>query len=353
MEQSVRSDLIVFDWFSFTTTEFNDIIKYNKNDMDKRDMWFFDFCLRMGLDPFGWQLIRGAHGYKQRFWRDNISVHFDGSEQQGVWVEFSGQGCRVFETESLLSWEQLFEYVRSINGHVTRLDVAFDDHTGVLPMDRILLDAMQGHYVSKLSRVDIFHQFKNRIDAGSSVEVGKGGKVVLRVYDKARERGITDGSHWIRVEFQLRDDRATLFLAQLGTRPIGDLFAGLVFNYFRFLTPDPNDSNMARWEMTEYWADLLEGAKRVSVYSRVEREYNVDHFEEVTFHQFGNMIDCAMQGYGYDRFMQLLNSRRSKPNPKYAGLLPQIWETEAARAEEKYHRQELYREFNETLREKG
>ena len=47
-----------------------------------------------------------------------------------------GQGCRDFETFGKGDW-WLFEFIRLTGGTVTRLDIAYDDFSGVLPLRTI------------------------------------------------------------------------------------------------------------------------------------------------------------------------------------------------------------------------
>ena len=52
-----------------------------------------------------------------------------------------------------------------------------------------------------------------RSSGGISGQIGSPkSKILVRIYDKAAERGFTDGRHWVRVELQLRDKRAGEFL---------------------------------------------------------------------------------------------------------------------------------------------
>ena len=61
----------------------------------------------------------------------------------GVAVEMSGQGCRTFETLSTLEtdamkkWRKLFDFIRSFGLKITRLDVAYDDHSGILDIGEV------------------------------------------------------------------------------------------------------------------------------------------------------------------------------------------------------------------------
>lgn len=107
--EDARDNLILFDWFSFTTTKFSvdELISFT-------GLSNCDFVTS----------LKGARGYRRKYYFDGINIHFDGREDMGVWFEMSGQGCRVFEEHSSLSWAQLFTFVLQHGCHITRLDVA-------------------------------------------------------------------------------------------------------------------------------------------------------------------------------------------------------------------------------------
>ena len=74
---------ILIDWLSITSKR-----------MQPEDMMEL-----IGITE-GWQLMdRGIRGYGMRSYNGAISIHF-GGVQDNVWCEFSGQGCRTFESES-------------------------------------------------------------------------------------------------------------------------------------------------------------------------------------------------------------------------------------------------------------
>lgn len=168
----------------------------------------------LGLDHpnIVWEQVKGAHGYRDRLYWESISIHYNGSEDMGVWLEMSGQGCRAFETySSHKSFEILFEEVldNPEDLNITRLDLAFDDHEGILDIDQICNDAWARNYISRSQALDVHYSTD-----GNSVTFGKrASEILVRIYDKAAERGFDDGRHWIRVEIQLRRERARAFLA--------------------------------------------------------------------------------------------------------------------------------------------
>lgn len=307
----------------------------------------------IGMESVTWDTIKGAHGYKDRLYYNCISIHYNGSPDQGVWLEMSGQGCRAFETLGHGDYEHLFRIVKDAGDQmkITRLDVAFDDHTGILDIDEIIRDTLSGYYVAKAKSWECIQSSK-----GTSVIIGsRQSPVLIRIYDKAAERGYKEGStrgdtsplvksmpprgpqsaetnpapaganqminqnHWIRVELQLRDERCMQFIYQ--QYDIGETFAGVLLNYLRYVDLDESDTNKWRWPMTDYWCNLVGEACRISIYSKPGISYNLLNCENFVFNQAGNAINALLQVYDVDTFLQKLRERNSRPNPKYTQMV--------------------------------
>lgn len=147
-------------------------------------------------------------------------------------------------------------------------------------------------------------------------------EILVRIYDKAMERGYTDGRHWIRVELQLRRERAAAFLQR--TEPIGERFAGVLANYLRFIDePNGFDSNRWRWPMKPYWEKLLDGASRIRLYEKPGSDYNMINLENFVFKQAGNAIYTYLETHTMEQFLEGLRSRGTQLSPKYKSLLAQ------------------------------
>lgn len=278
-----------------------------------------NFIEMLGLSDTGitWQNMKGAHGYRDRLYWECISIHYNGTEDMGTWMELTGQGCRAFETYGSGNYEFLFDEVRANPGemNLTRLDVAFDDDEGILDIDLLAEDTKRLDFVSRFSDYQVIWGSKGiTINHGSMKS-----EIFLRIYDKAKERGFDDGRHWIRVELQLRRQRALAFVDSLGT--VGDRFAGVLGNYLRYVDPDDTDGNRWRWPMKPYWADLLWFAQRIRLYEKPGAEYNMANLENFVFKQAGNAVDAYIQIMGEQNFLKALKRRGTMQNPKYAALI--------------------------------
>ena len=297
---AVAENIVLYDWLSFTS----------KNHTPD------ELIDALGLSHVNWTTTKGARGYQDRKYFSCISVHYNGRPDMGVWVEMSGQGCRTFETLSAVGWEKLFAFIRENGLKITRLDVAYDDHTGILPMTDIVNDTQSGMFVSKSNYWETVLSSK-----GSTVQIGSPqSRVLIRIYDKAAERGCEPGTHWIRCEIQMRDDRAVQFTKI--ALPIGEAFAGVLLNYLRYIEPS-DDENRWRWPMTDYWCNLVDDAQRISIYQAPGMEYNVERCKRYVVNQAGNAIDAMIQIYGLEEFGKMIEERPVMPNPKYDLMVKQ------------------------------
>lgn len=304
-------NLILYDWLSFTVRDFEPEAVLD--------------LLR--LKEWNWELKPGFYGYRQRYCVPGISVHFDGFDNQGVLCEMSGSGCRYFESHSdygALGWNTFFFALEhlppSCRLRYTRLDIAFDDHEGIIPLDKLIQDTLDNHWVSSFRWAEV--AIGSGDNHGKAVYFGSPqSEARIRIYDKAAERHAEGEGHWVRVELQLRRDRATRFLERRD-QGLTDLFAGVLVNYLRFVSPS-SDSNKSRWPMTDYWQYLIHGVSRVRIFSSPGEEYNRDRLECFVYHQVANAVWTAwrLDGYSFFSKVQELQHKSGGLPDKYAKLL--------------------------------
>ena len=299
MDSSTAENMVIYDWLSFTS----------------KDLSPDQLIEILGLSHVSWIITKGARGYQDRKYFGSISVHYNGRADMGTWVEMSGQGCRTFESLSAVGWDALFGAIRDHGLKITRLDVAYDDHEGVFEIRDVVVDTQTGMFVSRSNYWETVLSSK-----GSTIQIGSPqSKVLIRIYDKAAERGKPE-EHWNRVEIQMRDDRATQFTKI--PLPIGEAFAGVLLNYLRYIEPG-DDTNKWRWPMRAYWLRLVENAEKISIYQAPGMEYNEERCKRYVVNQAGNAIDACIRMYGIDEFADMIEKRPVSSNPKYEMLVRQ------------------------------
>lgn len=304
-----KNDILLIDWLTFSTCIWS--------ESDLIDM--------LQLHGVAWEDKDGfRYGYRHLKTYGGMTILSDGhQDNMGICVEFSGQGCRSFESFSRLGWVQLFETLMNEYNEfrVSRLDLAFDDHTGILDLDRMLDDTDEHLYRSRSKWWKVEYG-----STGTTIYHGSPqSKIRCRIYDKALERGMTDGTHWVRVELLLRDYNAVGAIQSiLDTGELGKTFSGILSNYLVYCEPS-NDSNRSRWPVADYWAKLIAGASAIHIAARPGVEYNVFRLQSYLRDQAGGAIYTWMQLQGLDSLEDLVKDRRSRLNPKHKALLDQFF----------------------------
>jgi len=322
MKNAISENVILFDWLTVSCKE--------------EDPWYWVTLLHM--EDAAWSAMeKGRNGYRNGLYFGSISILYDGNPGMGICLDMSGQGCRTFEEYGSGDFIALFRlFSQDERFHITRLDVAFDDHSGILDIRQLFYDTDdQGggqQFVSKFRKSKIEKSFKDGRPGISIYHGSEQSDIMIRIYDKAAERGFTDGRHWVRVELQLRDKRAEEFL-KIPMR-IGEAFAGVLLNYLRFVEPDTSDSNKSRWKMTDYWAALVGDIGRIKIFTVPGGAYNAEKCRHYVFDMAGNAIDAMLQMCdSVDDFLVRLYTRRCRPNPKYEMVVKEYHARQEAFAE--------------------
>ena len=319
-----KENRIIYDWLSFTTRKHS---LYQLIDLLK-------------LDNVPWETVRGAHGFMWRQYFNGISIHFNEKQfnsdyfklspeekeelkkEEFIWLEMSGQGCRAFETYGSGNYEILFNLARADpdNIHITRLDIAFDDMTGIFDIDTICDETRQEHFVSRTKNYQAIYS-----NGGNSVLFGsRMSNVLIRIYDKAKERGYDDPElHWIRCELQLKDTNALGFVQKLKNNDLQAVYLGVLSNYLSFRVPT-NDSNKRRWPVAEWWDNFINDAVRLSVWSKPGVEYNLSVCERYVMTQPIGSIKTLIAIHGKEGFFRAIQEAPPSKNPKYKQLIASV-----------------------------
>lgn len=319
-----KENRLIFDWVSFTTRKHS----------------LYQLIELLNLKDVPWETVRGSHGFMWRQYFNGISVHFnekrfdsnyfnmlpeekeESKKDDFIWLEMSGQGCRAFETYGSGNYELLFNLARDDpkNIHITRLDVAFDDTTDVFDINTVCDATRQEHFVSRSKKYQAIYS-----NGGNSVLFGsRQSNVLIRIYDKAKERGYTDPDlHWIRCELQLKDVNALGFVEKLEHNDLRDVYLGVIVNYLSFRVPT-GDSNKRRWPVAEWWERFVGDAIRMSVWSKPGVEWNLSACERYVMTQPIGSIKTLITIFGHEGFLEAVKQAPAPKNPKYKQLIASV-----------------------------
>lgn len=207
--------------------------------------------------------VPGRYRYRKGLLIGGAVIFYDGwSENMGVCVSFSGDACRDFEGAGG-EWREVIGRLLVDGWRVSRLDIAMDDRTGTVAVERIAAAARSGEVVSRCrGGALILDKVKGGAVTGSTVYVGSSASEVrVRAYDKALEAG--EDMAWVRVEVQTRGERAKQFAAEFVAEGL-KVCPSWIATYLDVRVRSATDKTVSRWARADWW-DAFLGADLVAV----------------------------------------------------------------------------------------
>jgi phage replication initiation protein len=179
---------------------------------------------------------------------------------------------------------KLIKWVFSLGGHLTRLDVSFDDKAGLVTVGEVKRALEDNDAVTRWRKwgdVDSSEIGKKAGSSGETVYIGsKKSDALLRVYNKALESGVPE-QHWTRFELQVRDKISTNVASTLLDAWTEDEQAfikaafGVLRGFIEF-KDFQSDINPTRRILLEWWDKFVGAYEKV----RVIREKTIKSIEK-------------------------------------------------------------------------
>lgn len=226
---------------------------------------------------------------------DGIKVHVG----EYIIIDMSGKGCRLLETlyNKEINWIDFIEQFLSNEGsHISRLDIACDDkptaeEKPILNFNTLAKYTMQRKYISLANRKIVIDGDEQNIIFGSSRSDRR-----LRIYNKALERGVE--GHWIRAEFQLRNDTAlSFYMRAMELGSIGLAYQVMLYNYLRYTTKE-NDTEIkhqSRLIVTDWWNKFCNTSKKIKGFYIGGADYNFSGLEKFLQKQVGSSLNTYLR----------------------------------------------------------
>lgn len=283
----------IIDWFAFTIKKSD---PYEVTDM---------MGLKRGLFS---ELERGGMGYKKRLQFGHITIYFDGTDNMGVHVEMSGQGCREFETSSH-TWLDLIALIELEKGGITRLDIAIDTVDGSLPLSNITAALDAGNVRTRFSKTRVIEAADISVDGLSNKSETRyfgsvSSRCMFRLYDKSAQLGLD--SDWIRFELQLRDDRAQAAASQILLRhDLGFVATGIINQYLAFINDD--DSNRSRCSLQDWWFSWLQHTDKLKI-STAKAIRLINDVKDFLKKQYSPTFAMIKKAVGISEFSDFMHS---------------------------------------------
>lgn len=274
---------------------------------------------------------------------DGILIAYNTDENYeitGTFLDISGKGCRTVEQLNPgFDWfEFLHRYdsqIRDKTAHISRIDIACDVDDGSLTIGQIQKYSRQELYVCRSKCLpDVRYMRTMEVYFGSPKS-----DRLLRIYDKALEQGIPD-TDWLRLEFQLRNDNATSwYLNWCEHRDVGKLYAGVMIDFLRFVSPPRGTSikkikeqrNQGLLSTVSWWSDFIGEAERIPQLYLPGQDYTLDRLEHYLEHNVASSLKAYMIAHGGEIGELLDAVKHCKLNAKQKLMLAEL---EMMRAEQ-------------------
>ena len=250
------------------------------------------------------------NNYLESYRMGGIILAWNGQQGFDGYVYMSGQGCRLYESLYKeahgydLDW---FEFIKLLDImqsadliHMTRLDIACDDFTDRLRINRLHRYVRQNRFKSRVKF------FLGKCFANDELQIGSPkSSQFLRIYNKKLERGYlpedNDGLPWYRAEFQLRDNSASQFVsAWVKNGDIGFTFMCYLNGYIVF-TKEPNnhDGNQSKLKTAPWWKSFIGDVEKLRFVKSVGTEYNLSRVERYAIHTAGSSVRTLIEAREY------------------------------------------------------
>jgi len=199
-------------------------------------------------------------------------------------IDLSAGALSLIEDGDIGAILAVIDWVFSVDGHFTRLDVSFDNRTGIVTVKEVEQALVSGDAVSYWRKWNNFNGSQIGLPAGAEGETvyigSKKSRAFLRVYNKALEQNLED-THWTRFELQIKDELATGIASVLlaswkdnGEKAFAEQALSLLRGFIEFKDKE-SDINPTRRAPLDWWTKLTEGADKVRI-TRVKTERSIE-----------------------------------------------------------------------------
>lgn len=90
----------------------------------------------------------GHYSYTEHYSLGDIFIYTSADEEKGVLLELKGRGCRQFESYLLAQQRSWYDFLMDAlidGGVMKRIDLAINDHTGILDIPELAENAENGN----------------------------------------------------------------------------------------------------------------------------------------------------------------------------------------------------------------
>ena len=213
----------------------------------------------------------GRYSYTEHYSLGDIFIYTSADEEKGVLLELKGKGCRQFESYLLAQERSWYDFLMDAlvdGGVMKRLDLAINDHTGMLDIPELTEKCRNEECVSVFRSFKSYasgelvkHEEQDKAGMGYTLYIGSlKSEVYFCVYEKSYEQyiklgiPIEEAPIKNRFEIRLKNERAYYAVRDLLTYYDAERTAFSIINrYVRFVDKE-TDKKRSDWKLSVRWA---------------------------------------------------------------------------------------------------
>lgn len=220
------------------------------------------------------------------------------NEQQAgfpyFYLDMSGRGCRSFELRGG-NWLELFNTIALIpDYHVSRIDVAIDDFSGLITPEKLKYRIFRKLYVTKLRTYKVMHngdrclteepEIIDSQDSGFTATFGGRQSKQLCMYNKKAERAAANYDvivdSWMRYEARFMHSSGNNAFQEIHTGLMNDSIQSVISGMVRGLVEfkennNFDDNNSYKASIWSLWEQVLQSASKITVKNQAKHELSM------------------------------------------------------------------------------
>lgn len=295
-------------------------------EMEGKTRWTPDMIPELiGLPDLKPQKMpRGLQGYRDCHMVGSCRVLSGGKPGMGIHVILSGEALADLSINPLV----LVRRVLATRGRFSRVDLAIDEFSGLLVIEKMIQSAKAGRCKTRLQEGGVYESFRLATGEHTGLTFYLGNResdVFFRFYDKLLEslkKGIEPKdlpASWVRAEAELKGHAAQKAARLLvcssrcdengnpipGNIPVSELAPGIFHHYMTFCAPT-RDTNRSRWKPAPWWTKWLQVKRRHSVSRAVPKSTMISRLKWFK-KQCGPSMSGIAEAFGVDTLEEIFN----------------------------------------------
>lgn len=220
-------------------------------------------------------------------------------------IDLSSTALALYQNGCIDKLFDLIAMVLDVNGHFTRIDIAYDDKYGLINISDVEDSLNNGDVVTrwKSKSKHSGSLIEGNQSTGETLYVGSNkSNAKLRVYDKALEQKLID-THWTRFELQLRDKYSTSCAREIlnsfivdGEKGVAEISLGILRGFIEF-KDKASDLNPCRRTLLVWWDTFVQHYEKVKI-ALPKKERSIEKVKLWFEHQVGPSLSLIKEHDG-------------------------------------------------------